>query len=526
VPGVAERAAGAARGDALRRATRATRARARPLTDERIAAALLIAIVLCAAIVVVAAADRPSVLSATTTANYFPHWMAGPLGGLMPWITRDPHILRDLFTGALVVMYGCYLASLRYAPRAPARWTIAAIVAVHLVLFLSPPLALTDIFNYVNYGRMEVFHHLNPYTTVPILEPHDDPAFSLSNWHQLLSPYGPLFTLITFAVVPLGLAGSFWALKAILMLTSLSLIFVVWKSARLLAERAPEDSRWRCNPVSAIALVGLNPIVIMWGLGGDHNDFITMLFVMLAFYALLRAGLMPGAARAAGGEDSERTVLALTLAAGAALITAVALKASAAILIPIVLACQIAGWGTGESARLHRRNLLRLLAGMAVGALVWGAASVAAFGAHLPDLATQGRLVTMYSVPNLLGVALLQGGETETLRILLSGVLVATVLACSWLAYRRRESLTGAGWATVALLISLSWVLPWYVLWLLPLAALAGSRRLRTVALVLGVYFIAAWSPVSGGLFHALGFHPEKTSLGRLHQRYVKELLY
>lgn len=481
---------------------------------------------LCAAIVVLCAADRPSVLSATTTANYFPHWMAGPLGGLVPWLTRDSHILRDLFTGALVVMYACYLIGLRYVQRAPARWTIAAILAVHVLLFLSPPLALTDVFNYVNYGRMEIVHHLNPYTTVPILEPHDDPAFSLSNWHQLLSPYGPLFTLITFVVVPLGLAGSFWALKAILMVASLSLILVVYRAAQLLAERMPDASRARIDPVAAIAMVGLNPIVILWGLGGEHNDFVTMLFVMLAFYALLRAGLMPGAARAAAGGESERAVLLLTLAAGAALMTAVALKASAAILIPIVLACQIAGWGTGESARTHRRNLLRLLAGMAAGALVWGGASVAAFGAHLPDLATQGRLVTMYSVPNLLGLALLQGGETEALRLLLSGVLVATVLACSWLAWRRREALSGAGWATVALLVTLSWVLPWYVLWLLPLAALAGSRRLRTTALVLGVYFIAAWSPVSGGLLHAVGFHPENTSLGKLHQRYVKELLY
>jgi hypothetical protein len=123
-------------------------------------------------------------------------------------------------------------------------------------------------------------------------------------------------------------------------------------------------------------------------------------------------------------------------------------------------------------------------------------------------------------------MALLQGGETTTLRLILSALLVITIAACSVLAYRRRESLTGAGWATVALLVTLSWVLPWYVLWLLPLAALAGSRRLRTVALVLGVYFVAAWSPVSGGLLHAVGFHPEKTSLGRLHQRYVKELLY
>lgn len=502
------------------------------MTDERIAATALIVIVLCAAIVVLAAADRPSVLSATTTANFFPHWMAGPLGGMAPWVTRDPRILRDLFTGALVVMYAGYLASLRYAPRAPARWTIAAILAVHVILFLSPPLALTDVFNYVNYGRMEVVHHLNPYTTVPILEPHNDPAFSLSNWHQLLSPYGPLFTLITFIVVPLGLAGSFWALKAILMIASLSLIFVVWKCAQLLAERVPEGSRLRCDPVAAIALVGLNPIVIMWGLGGDHNDFITMLFVMLAFYACLRAGLMPGVARPpepAGTRRSARVLVALKVGAGAALVTAVALKASAAILIPIVLAPPSAAWFSARSSaagRARLRDLLQLLAGMALAAVVWGAASIVAFGPHLPDLATQGRLVTMESLPNLLGMALLQGGETTTLRLLLSAVLVLTIAACSVLAYRRRESLTGAGWATVALLVTLSWVLPWYVLWLLPLAALAGSRRLRTVALVLGVYFIAAWSPVSGGLLHAIGFHPEKTSLGRLHQRYVKELLY
>ena len=31
-------------------------------------------------------------------------------------------------------------------------------------------------FNYVNYGRMEVVHNLNPYTTIPVLEPHNDPA--------------------------------------------------------------------------------------------------------------------------------------------------------------------------------------------------------------------------------------------------------------------------------------------------------------------------------------------------------------
>ncbi len=167
-------------------------------------AASLLTIIMGCVLIVVVAADRPTF--PPTHAHFFPNWLAGPLGGLCPgfppaanrWATL--HALaggdvRELSAGP----------ALRAAPAV--RWAVAAVVAVHLILFLSPPLALTDIFNYVNYARMEVVHHLNPYTTIPIYEPHNDPAFDLSNWHHLLSPYGPLFTLITFAVVPLGVAA-------------------------------------------------------------------------------------------------------------------------------------------------------------------------------------------------------------------------------------------------------------------------------------------------------------------------------
>jgi len=73
--------------------------------------------------------------------------------------------------------------------------------------------------------------------------------------------------------------------------------------------------------------------------------------------------------------------------------------------------------------------------------------------------------------------------------------------------------------------VTLSWVLPWYVLWVLPLAALSPSLTLRRVTLILGVYLIIAWAPVTGLLWNAIGFHPERTPLGRLHQRAVRELL-
>ncbi len=46
---------------------------------------------------------------------------------------------------------------------------------------------------------------------------------------------------------------------------------------------------------------------------------------------------------------------------------------------------------------------------------------------------------------------------------------------------RRRDWIVGAGWATLALIASLAWLVPWYVIWLLPLAALATSLSLRRV---------------------------------------------
>jgi hypothetical protein len=487
----------------------------------------LLVIVLASLFVVMIAANRPSLLSPTTHANFYPRWMAGPLGGMLGGLTRSNNTLRYLFSGSIALMYVSYLLVLARAPRLPVRWVIGAILAVHVVFILSPPLALTDLFNYVNYGRMEAVHGLNPYTSIPILEPHSDPAYALSNWHQLLSPYGPLFTVLTFAVVPLGVAGTFWTLKVILALASLGIIALVWRCARLLGR----------EPVRAIAIVGLNPIVLVWGLGGDHNDFLMVLFIMLGFYLLLVDRLRE--TRAEGEDPSERAdsqeargagiagwrvhLSAPELAAGAAFVTAAAIKASAAVLIPVVLA----------SVVRRRRVLVQVIAGMALAGIVLGAVSIVAFGLHTPDLSTQSRLVTSESVPNLIGLAIGAGGETEGLHHVLTAALVLSVLACCVMAWRAKEgdaedadrAMAAAGWASVALLVTLSWVLPWYVLWVLPLTALSRSRRLRRVSLVFGVYLIFAWAPASGLLWNAIGFHPELTSIGRLHQRYVRELL-
>jgi hypothetical protein len=49
----------------------------------------------------------------------------------------------------------------------------------------------------------------------------------------------------------------------------------------------------------------------------------------------------------------------------------------------------------------------------------------------------------------------------------------------------RTDWIEGAGWATVAMLVAASSLMPWYVAWSLPLAALGHDRRLARTALVL-----------------------------------------
>jgi hypothetical protein len=481
----------------------------------------LLAIVALSVFVVIISADRPSLLSPTSHNNFYPHWIAGPLGGLWPGMTGSSTTLRYLFSGAIVLMYVGYLVVLRSTATLSARWVLGAIVAVHAVFLLSPPLALTDLFNYLNYGRMEAVHNLNPYTSIPILEPHNDPAYALSNWHQLLSPYGPLFTILTFAVVPLGVAASFWALKTVLGLASLATIFLVWRCARLLGR----------DPVNAVALVGLNPIVLVWGLGGDHNDFLMVFCIMLGFYLLLLARSSAGAPQQAGRGGLKGWLRPLSpayLGAGAAFVVSTGVKASGGVLIPVALAGLLR----------NRRALTQFLLGMIGATILVAAVSLLTFGLHTPDLSTQSRLVTSESVPNLIGLAVGAGGESEALHTLMTAVLVISIGLCCLMAWRRssdggadladstgERTIAASGWASVALLLTLSWVLPWYVLWVLPLAALSSSRPLRRASVLVGVYLILAWAPASGLLWNAIGFHPEKTSLGRLHQRYVRELL-
>ena len=61
--------------------------------------------------------------------------------------------------------------------------------------------------------------------------------------------------------------------------------------------------------------------------------------------------------------------------------------------------------------------------------------------------------------------------------------IVAGLLRKVWLG--EMDWIVGAGWATAALLVTTGFLVPWYVAWLLPLAALSSDKRLLAAAVIL-----------------------------------------
>jgi hypothetical protein len=147
----------------------------------------------------------------------------------------------------------------------------------------------------------------------------------------------------------------------------------------------------------------------------------------------------------------------------------------------------------------HRRSL-QLLLGVVLAGMPLAVASVAAFGFALTNAADQSTMVTPLSVINLLGDIFHLGGATPGLEVTSKVALILTGAIVVLMTVRRNRPdwLTGAGWVTLALLLCLSWFMPWYIIWLLPLAALSASPRLRRAALVMTAFAAITFLPVTG----------------------------
>jgi hypothetical protein len=390
-------------------------------------------------------------ISATHTAQLLPESvrpvprsLAGPFGG------AGLNLRSYGLIAVLVAMFGCYVVAVRAADRLSARAVLMTIAALYALVMLAPPMLSTDIFSYGAYGRMGTLYGANPYLHGPAAISLD-PVYPFvgAKWVTIPSAYGPVFTAFSYVLAPLSVAASVVAYKGLAALASLATVALVWNAAR-----------WRgVNPVKAAALVGLNPLTVIYGVGGGHNDLLMLAAMTAGIYAILQHR-----DRAGGG--------LLSLAAG--------IKLTGFVMLPFAIA-------GGAIRRTGRRDIV---IGAAVVVALVTAAAFALFGTgplHLPaTIHTSQSEGDWHSIPGFVTTLVGLGFVGRVTGIVLA---VACVGVICWLVRRvwRRELdwIDGAGWATVAMLVTASSLLPWYMAWLMPLAALASDRRLWRMSIVL-----------------------------------------
>jgi hypothetical protein len=372
--------------------------------------------------------------------------LAGPFG------TSGPSLTLGELIAALTLMFFSYVLVMRVADRLPATYVLMAIAAIYALVLLAPPLLSTDVFSYQAYGRMFATYGANPYLSGPHVIALD-PLYSLigEKWVNTPTAYGPLFTLLSVLIAGTSTAGSVLAYKVIAAVSSLAVVAILWHAARLRG----------LNQVRAIALFGLNPLVVIYGIGGGHNDLLMLMLSTAAIYLLL----------------SHREA-----SSGAMIAVASAIKLTAGMLLPFALASGV------ELGAAKRRRSVTIGAAVGAGAVL--AIGFAAFGVGqlnmLHTLQTVQAEGDWHSVPGFLSIVLRLG----TIGHITGAVLAAVFLAVfCWLLARvwsgKMDWIDGAGWATATMLLTASAVLPWYVAWLLPLVALCTQRRLWTVAIVI-----------------------------------------
>jgi len=378
----------------------------------------------------------------------------------------------------MVVMLIAYAVLLGSVRTVSMRSIAGFVLLAHALILLSPQLQLSDVWNYLGYARLGALHHLNPYTHTMLAEMHD-PVYRFASWHNLSSPYGPLFTALTYPLSFVPLPVAYWAVKVGTLLASLGFVAVVWRCATLLGR----------DPRYAVTFVAANPVYLMYAMAGFHNDFFMLLPATGAIVLVL--------------SQRDRR-------AGAVLMLAVAVKFTAVILLPFLLL----------AARPARRRRA-ILIGAALGALPLIALDLALFGVSLPNLSQQSTLLTGFSFPQVVGLAIGIGGGTPGLLRLATVGVVLTVALLMW---RGGDWISRAGWATVALIASLSWLMPWYAIWVLPLAVLGTSLRLRRVALALTVYVLLTFIPSTAIWLSNHGINPLNTAVGQASSSLAQKL--
>jgi alpha-1,6-mannosyltransferase len=373
---------------------------------------------------------------------------------------------------SLVAVAG-FLVLLREAFRGTVsiRSVALLVIAAHLLLLFVPLLFSRDVYSYAFYGRIAGVYHANPYVQTP-LDHANDLLWNYvgPKWIDTPAVYGPAFTTVSalMARVLRTPADQVEAYRVLAIVASLATCAAIaWVSRRLWPER------------TAFALVafGANPVVLFHSVASGHNDVLVALAVVVALGLVMRGWRLPA-------------VAVLTLG--------MLVKATAALPLALLIV-----WCVARSDPASRRRTLATHAGLAVGisalfALPYvqlhdpslGVLSLAGHEGWLAPSAVLRRILDVITFGTLGWVP----------RIGFAVLLVWLVVALGITVWRRGAALTptsiGAAWGWSLVLFTLLGpvLLPWYVVWGLPLVWLLPRTARTTLIATSALMAVTLWS--------------------------------
>jgi hypothetical protein len=381
------------------------------------------------------------------------------------------------FLLVIALLAVCYMIAYAAAVRVrdPRAALIALGCAMVLIAIAVPifPGGAQDVYHNIADARTLWVYHQNPITTPPDAHPFDPIAAKLFTWQDITSSYGPVWYVISG--LPLPFAGTDLVANVVgqkllvsaFLCGTLALIYLV-------ARR-----RWPERATAAVVLLGWSPLALWEVSVNAHNDIAMMFFAVAAVAAVLL----------------DRWPWAFPLLA-----LAIGTKFIMLLAVPALFI-----WLWRRVLPAERRDLWWSL-GLGAGLL---AAFYLPFLAASPSLANTSALRDRFiSSPASLFVALamqwtsLARAENlaRALAVAAFAVAYCSVLVRCWLG--TLDLLPSLFWIAFFLLtLATWWFWPWYVMWLLPFAALVAGRRLAILGLLFGlsalmVYPIYYWRDV------------------------------
>ena len=338
----------------------------------------------------------------------------------------------------------------------------AVVMGAHAVVLFVPLLFSRDVYSYAYYGRIAGIYGGNPYVETP-LDHSGDLLWNYvgPKWIDTPAVYGPAWTALSAGLsrilpkpVDHVVAYRYLAIAASLA----TCVALVWVVRRLCPGRG----------AFALAAFGANPIVLFHSVASGHNDLLISLAVVCAL-ALVVARHHLGA------------VVVLTLGT--------LIKATAALPLLLLLV-----WIVGRHPPGERRRALAVHGGVSV------AIGLAFAGPYLqlqdPTLGMlglaghEGWLAPSAVIGRIVDV-LTFGTLGWTVRLLFGVILVRALVMLGREVWRRADAgvvtdvAQGAGWGWSLVLLALlaPVLLPWYVVWTLPLVwLLPPPARLSLMA--------------------------------------------